>query len=153
MKTTPIMEFHVSRNSRDRYQFGESLFSLSGNVIFANFHAARLFAQKMNQKRDLVRFPEQAVRAGQINALGLIDEVMHFVVAMYRQEINPRVMAHAIERLAEKVGQPAVDATLRRFADEFPPLAVYRRQAALDDYLEGETVGIPNRHIVLEEMM
>jgi len=79
------MEFHVSRNARDRYQFEESLFSLSGNVIFANFHAARLFAQKMNQKRDLVRFPEQAVRAGQINALGLIDEIMHFVVAMYRR--------------------------------------------------------------------
>ncbi len=148
-----MMEFHVSRNSRDRYQFDESLFSLSGNIIFANFHAARLFAQKMNQKRDLVRFPEQAVRAGQINALGLIDEIMHFVVAMYRQEMNPRVMALAIDWLYEQVGQPAVDATLRRFADEYPPLAVYRRQATLEDYLEGETAGIPNRHVVLEEMM
>jgi glycosidase len=153
MKTTPIMEFHVSRNARDRYQFDESLFALSGNVLFANFHAARLFAQKMNQKRDLLRFPEQVVRAGQINALGLIDEVMHFVVAMYRQEKNPRAMALAMDWLYEKLGKSAVDAALRKFADEFPPLAVYRRQTTLDDYMEGETDGIPNRQIVLEEML
>jgi len=120
---SPVMEFHVSRNARDRYQFGESLFSLSGNVLFANFHAARLFAQKMNQKRDLLRFPEQVVRAGQINALGLIDEVMHFAVAMYRQEKNPRAMAQAMDWLYEKLGKPAVEAALRKFADEFPPRA------------------------------
>ncbi len=41
------MEFHVSRQVRDRYQFGESLFSLNGNVVLANFHAARVFAQKI----------------------------------------------------------------------------------------------------------
>ncbi len=151
--TSPMFEFHVSRNARDRYQFDESLFSLSGNVLLANFHAARLFAQRMNQKRDLLRFPEQVVRAGQINALGLIDEIMHFVVAMYRQEKNPRVMAQAMDWLYEQVGQSAVDATLRRFTDEYPPLAVYRRQVALDHYLEGETDGIPNRQIVLEEML
>ena len=72
------MEFHVSRRARDRYQFDESLFSINGNVIFANFHAARLFAQKINDKRDLARYPEQAVMAGQINAMGLIDEILHF---------------------------------------------------------------------------
>src|SRR5512133_2559108 len=74
-----LMEFHVSRQARDRYQFDLALFSLSGNVIFANFHAARVFAQKMNSKRDLVNFPEQGVRAGQINAMGLIDEILHYV--------------------------------------------------------------------------
>ena len=73
--TTAIgLEFHVSRAARDRYQFDESLFSISGSVVFANFHAARLFAQRMNQRRDLVAFPEQAIRASQINALGLIHE-------------------------------------------------------------------------------
>ena len=29
-------EFHVSRAARDRYQFDEALFGLSGNVVFAN---------------------------------------------------------------------------------------------------------------------
>ena len=29
----------------------------------------------MNDKRDLLRFPEQAVKASQINAMGLIDGI------------------------------------------------------------------------------
>ncbi|MER3457579.1 MAG: hypothetical protein C4309_02035, partial [Chloroflexota bacterium] len=70
-RKTVVMEFHVSRQARDRYQFDEALFALSGNVIFANFHAARAFAQKINQKRDLINFPEQAVKAGELNAMGL----------------------------------------------------------------------------------
>ena len=64
------MEFHISRKARDFYQFDDSLFSLSGNVILPNFHAARVFSQKINEKRDLVSFPEQAIKAGQINAHG-----------------------------------------------------------------------------------
>ena len=76
-KSPVRMEFHVSRQARDRYDFDETLFSLSGNVLFANFHGARVFAQKMNDRRDLVSFPEQAVKAGQINAMGLIDEILH----------------------------------------------------------------------------
>ena len=147
------MEFHVSRFARDRYQFDETLFASNGSVVFANFHAARTFAQKMNAKRDLARFPEQAVRAGQINALGLIDEMLHHIVADYRRETNPAVMRQALDWLGDKFGAGAVDATLRRFADEFPAVAVYKRQATLDEYLQGVTDGTPNREIVLEEML
>ncbi|MFN2218270.1 MAG: alpha-amylase, partial [Anaerolineae bacterium] len=147
------MEFHVSRQSRNRYQFDESLFTLNGNVLFANFHAARLFAQKMNDKRDLVSFPEQAVKAGQINAMGLIDEISHALIQLYRQQRNPQVMKQALEWLEDRLGQPAIDAALSEFADLFPPLAVYRRQLTLEEYLEGETAGVPNREILLEEML
>ena len=73
------MEFHIARQTRDRYQFDDVLFSLTGNVIFANFHAARVFAQKMNQKRNLVNFPEQAVRAAHVNAMGLVDEILLYL--------------------------------------------------------------------------
>jgi glycosidase len=147
------MEFHISRTARDRYRFDESLFALSGNVIFANFHAARTFAQRINQTRDLARFPEQAVRAGQLNAMGLIDEILHYIVGLYRQQKNPAVIGQALDWLIKQLGQEVVDAALRRFSQEFPPLAVYRRQMELDDYLAGETDGIPNRQVVLEEML
>ncbi|MBP1692476.1 MAG: hypothetical protein H6Q37_359, partial [Chloroflexi bacterium] len=48
--TEYILEFHVSRQSRIYYDFNDTIFSFNGNVIFANFHAARLFAQKMNDR-------------------------------------------------------------------------------------------------------
>jgi len=43
-----MFEFHVNRQARDRYGFDQALFGFNGNVIFANFHAARIFADKMN---------------------------------------------------------------------------------------------------------
>src|SRR3712207_1067564 len=146
-------EFHVSRDARDKYQFDLGIFQLSGNVVFANFHAARVFAQKMNDKRDLVNYPEQAVRAGQLNAMGLIDEVLHLMVAQYRQQVNPNVMKDALAALEANMGKEAVDATLRRFSEEYPPLRVYRREITLDEYLADSIEGVPNREIALEEML
>jgi len=99
------MEFHVSRKARDLCQFDDVLFALSGNVILPNFYAARVFAQKMNEKRDLVSFPEQAVKAGQINAMGLIDEILHYIVGLYRDENNIQVMGKALDWLYEKFGK------------------------------------------------
>ena len=148
-----MMEFHISGKARDRYQFHETLFALSGNVLFANFHAARVFAQKMNEQRDLVRFPEQAVRAGHINAMGLIDEILHFVVGLYREQINSGVMGQALAWLRDRLGQDALDEALRRFTEEFPPRDVYKGGASPAAYLESATDGVPNREIALEEML
>ena len=148
-----MFEFHISRQARDRYQFDQNLFNLQGNVIFANFHAARLFAQKMNQARDLVTFPEQAIRAGQINAMGLVDEILHQVIYLYRQENNPQVMVEALTWLQERVGEKELERTLLEFSYDFPPLAVYRKQQTTSEYLAGTTEGIPNRALVLEELL
>jgi hypothetical protein len=160
---TAIYEFHVSRQARDRYQFDQALFSTNGNVIFANFHASRVFSQKINDKRDLVSFPEQAVRAGQLNALGLIDEILHLVMILYKQERNPIVMEQALEYLTEKLGYEKVLNALRLFVEEFPPIAVYRREISEDEYLESESeqlsgpdlnpVLVPNSQVTLEEML
>jgi glycosidase len=147
------MEFHISREVRELYDFDQSLFTLTGNVIFLNFHAAREFAQKMNQRRDLARYPERAVKAGQLNGMGLIDEILHYIVQQYREQKKATVMAEALEWLDEHLGEDDIDKTLRRFVDKFPPPAVYRGEIDADDYLDRETDGVPHRHIVLEEML
>ncbi len=145
-------EFHISKNARDKYQFDEKLFSLSGNIIFANFHAVRQFVNKMNEKRDLVNFPEQAVRAGQINAMGLIDEILHYMVEVYREQEKADLAKDALQWLNKKFGAAEVKKTLEKFAEDFPPVAVHQRKISLDEYLDGETNGVPNTEILLEEM-
>ncbi|OGP74388.1 MAG: alpha-amylase [Deltaproteobacteria bacterium RBG_16_49_23] len=153
MKNAAVMEFHISRKARDLYQFDESLFTLSGNVIFPNFRAVRLFVQRMNEKRDLVNFPEQAIHPGQMNAMGLIDEILHYITGLYGEEKNSRVMKEAIDSLYETFGEFRVDETLRKFAEEFPAVTVYRQGIPPEVYLEGETEGVANRQILLEEML
>ena len=75
-----MMEFHVSRASRDKYQFDQVLFSLNGNVIFANFQAARQFAAQINAQKK--PGDKGFVSPGQINALGLIDDFSSYRFAI-----------------------------------------------------------------------
>ena len=95
----PRFEFHIHAAAREKYQFDQSLFTTSGNVVFANFHAARVFAQKINAQRDLVSHPEQAVKAGHINAMGLIDEILHYMLRLYEETANPNVFKRALAYL------------------------------------------------------
>ena len=146
-------EFHVSRETRLKYQFSETLFESSGNVILANFHAARLFAQKINEKRDVVSFPERAMRAGQVNAMGLIDEILHYVVQLYREDINKNILRQALEWLNKRIGEKEVLHILQHFTEDFPPREVYFNNRTAEDYLSEETAGIPHLHLALEELL
>jgi glycosidase len=147
------MEFHISRHARDLYRFDDALFSITGNVIFANFHAARIFAQKMNRKKDLANFPEQAVKTGQINAMGLIDEILHHVIALYREQVSSEVIGQSLDWLYQRHGHEKVDKVLHSFVVEFPTVAVYRQETTVEAYLNETIAGTPNRHLVLEEML
>ncbi len=147
------MEFHVSRQARDRYKFDQSLFSFNGNVILADFHAARIFSQKMNQKRDLSAFPEKAVKAGQINAMGLMDEIFHLVCMLYREQREPKMFEEAYSWLETELGADSLSHLLHEFALQFPPVSVYRDDERIDKYLSKKTGGIPNKYALIEELM
>ena len=151
-RLTPRCEFHVSRRARDRYGFDRALFGSTGNVVFADFRAARLFADRMNRGRDLEKHPEQAVKASEINAMGLIDEMLHVILARYRERVRPAIFAETLAKLEREIGEEAVSQVLTAFVDEFPPLAVYRGEVEIQDYLAGVTDGTSNREIALEEL-
>ncbi len=91
-----MMEFHISRKARDRYRFAETLFSYNGNVVFASVAACRAFAHQMNLVRESDKHPELAVHAGQLFAMGLIDEASHVLMARYREQFDPEVMTSAL---------------------------------------------------------
>ena len=134
-------EFHVSSKAREKYHFDEQLFALNGNVVLADFSAARRFAESMSKVRG------QVIPASDINAMGLIDEILHILVRQYEMQ-NPGVMKRALEA----VGMDA-DVVLLRFIEDFPPMVVYRREMDARRYLDLETAGRPNRAAALEEML
>ena len=147
------MEFHVSRKARDRYAFDLSMFSTNGRVIFANFYAARLFSQKINDSIDIATAPEKAVSPADINAMGLIDEILHTIITEYRKRIHPGVFQEALDYMGDRFGEDAVENALLQFVDAFPPLAVYRKEIDVAAYLRAATDGVGNRQIALEEML
>ncbi|HEY8836272.1 MAG TPA: alpha-amylase family glycosyl hydrolase, partial [Dehalococcoidia bacterium] len=122
-------------------------------VVFADFAAARRFAQRMNEQRDLAADPGAAVRPGDVNAMGLVDEVLHYVVGLYRQERNPQAMSGALSALEQRLTPQVVEQTLEAFVTDFPNVAAYRGDISAADYLAGTTDGTSNREIALEELL
>ena len=121
-------EFLISREARDKYQFAESLFSLRGDVIFANIHAVRVFAQAMNRRRNLIQFPELAVRASEINGMGLTHEIFHYLINLYKNEHNPNLSQDLLNWLSERIGPDILNDAFRSFVDEFPNLNIITKE-------------------------
>jgi glycosidase len=152
MTRPATFEFHVSRRARQRYGFDDALFSITGNVVFADFAASRAFAQRMNVVRDAERNPSSAVAPATLHAMGLIDELLHAVVAAYRRERDPRAMIDALGWFEARLGREALDRTLRTFAEEFPTVAVHRGRLSAAAWLAESSGDVPNRAVALEEM-
>jgi glycosidase len=148
-----MMEFHISRIARERYQFAQSLFSYNGNVVFANMAACRAFAHRMNQVRDVEKHPDLAVHAGTLYAMGLIDEASHVLMARYREQFDREVMTGALDWFSLLVGPEALDAMLLTFVEHFPGSSVIRRLETPRQWLKGSTDGTPHRAAALEELL
>lgn len=142
-----VFEFHISAVARNIYEFDERLFSFNGNVILADFHTVRLFAQKMNERRDL------KVRTGQVNAMGLLDEIYHFILRQYETILNPDVFSRALTAMNGILGTDNVGKILYRFVQEFPPVEVYKGHMGIDEYLSGRSGGRNNTEVTLEELL
>ena len=149
----PRFEFHILASARDRYRFDQELFTTSGNVILPDFRAARVFAQKMNAVREAATHPERAVKAGQINAMGLIDEIFHYVLRLYEEATNPGVFSRALASLQKECGETNVRKTLLMFGALFPPREVYRGTKDLKTFLSEKSGPKPNPEVLLEEMI
>jgi len=151
------VEFHISKVSRDKYQFDEIIFSMTGNVIFADFKAVRLFAEKINAQMDKgehIGLPLQdIIMPGDIGAMGLIDEILHLVCSKYRTERNQAVWEKGYSWLINVVGEDAVRIALKEFVSQFPTVAVYQGKQSVEEFVVGTTSSIPNTYIILEEIL
>ena len=148
-----LMEFHIRKEIRDEYGLEGSLFSLTGNVVFADMRQVRALAQRLNTGIDPVKNPEKFVQAGKLNAMGLIDEILHYIVALYREQVQPDVFQTALARLEAKLGAGRTQRLLESFCDRFPPRDVYGGKTDVPEYLDGNDGGESCRCLSLEELL
>ncbi|MGA3080273.1 MAG: alpha-amylase family glycosyl hydrolase [Terracidiphilus sp.] len=148
-----MMEFHIARDARERYQFAEPLFSYAGNVVFANVAGCREFAYRMNEVRKIEKHPGPAVHAGQLYAMGLIDEASHMLMARYREQLDPAVMTNALNWFSATVGAEALGKMLVAFVEQFPGTLVMRGELTPLEWLSGQTEGTSHWAVALEELL
>ena len=147
------MEFHISRDARERYGVNDLLFSFDGNVVFANLRTSRDLATKINEVRGTASDPERVIHAGALFAMGLIDELSHVLVDHFRREVDPKVIADAVAWFRRDLGDAAVDQLLQSFTERFPNTPIFRGEETVEGWLDGVTRGMPHREAAFEELL
>ncbi|MCL2804744.1 MAG: alpha-amylase family glycosyl hydrolase [Treponema sp.] len=146
------MEFHINRDVRKEHGLKDSLFALTGNVFLIDLKQCRELTAKFNSKQDPAH-PERFIQAGQLYAMGLIDEILHYVVALYRQQVQSDVFETALERLQTNLGEDKTGGLLNTFSNLFPPRAVYSGEQNIEQYLNSQEGGENCRALSIEETL
>ena len=152
-------EFHVGKKIRDLCKFDGRLYASTGNVILANMKNVRLFADKLNKIFDERGQTEKRISAGSLNAMGLIDEIFHYVCTLFRKDMQSDAFAVVLAEMDKAYGKEAVDNLLLEFSNEFPPVDVYQGKLTAEEYLAQTAIDTAtgknrtNREQTLEEMI
>ena len=147
---SPRRDFHVQKAARDEVGFDDSFFTQGGDVVFPTLSRSQVFTELLNRKRGPAGGPQ--IQAAQVNAMGLLHEVFHAVIAAYKAQVAPHALRTLQQRLSAKLGEK-LDGTLLHFLEAFPPPAVYGGAREPQQYLEASEKGVSNRETVLEELI
>lgn len=152
-------EFHISKEIRDLCNFDERLYASSGNVVLADLKAVRTFTEKLNKVFDSRGQNEKRVSAGSVNAMGLIDEIFHYVCMLFRRDKQADAFKTVLAELDKQFTKSEVDKILLAFTNEFPPVEVYKGKISAEEYLTKDCVDSgtgatrTNREQTLEELI
>ena len=143
----PTRDFHVSKKVRKKYQIENTLFQLSGEVVLYDFSTIRNLTQLLNKNRH------QPLYASDLNALGLIHESIHYVISLYKKQSNSDIFKESIISISEIIKKDKLEILFQKYIKEFPPKDVFNKVKTSISYLNGNTDGVSNRQIILEEVV
>ena len=145
-------ELPLRASARERYGFSEDVLAEGGPLQVPTFGAAQRLSGAINDVRDARRFPESAVRAGELYAAALVQEMLRLIVAGYL-DAHPDAMGRAYAQLETKLGRRDLEGALARYVATFPPKPVSQGEVTPDVYLTGDREGLSNRQIAVESLI
>ena len=144
--------FHVSREARLRYHLDTSLFTRQGKAVFKHMQNVRKIVRLINRKRNVVSFPEDAVKTGQLNGMALIDEILDYLFGKYVEQNGIKTLQYILAEMNREFGEDLIRSLFRRYLNEFPPEPVFENAMEIDAWLKESTDGIDNSLITLKEI-
>lgn len=145
----------VSREARSKYNLDKFDFTDRGDILFdGNLYKVRQFVQKLNQKRDLINYPEKAIKIGYFNGMVLISEISQYMINFYEEQNETFSMHQELyDYLKKNIGQKKLDGTIKNLVKEFPPKQIYDKKIKIDEYLEKKTNDVKNKALLTEEFI
>jgi hypothetical protein len=113
----PTRAFHVTAEARARFGVAAAWVTVRGDVLLADPHRAAEIAARVAAESAPGDPP---LRAADLYAGALLDEVYHLVIARYLELVDPRALEEAERRVRARLGD-GFDTTLTAFVERFPP--------------------------------
>ncbi len=145
--------FHVRDDARKKYGIDSTLFSTDGHALFQAYDQVKKLAARINEIRTREKSGLGPVSAADLNAMGLMDEIMHYVTREYIREKYPMLFEDWDQFLDDVLGENYKNALLNTFLRIFPSPPLFEKGTDVETYLNREYMGQPMRYIVLEEMI
>lgn len=147
----------ISRDSRYKYELDKSLFSEKGDVFFkGDIHLVRLFTQKLNERRDLLNYPELAAKASEVYGVSLLTEINEYIYQLYFNELDsPSLNKELYDFLEREIGKEDLKESTKLLVKEFPPLPVFTNEMTEEQFLEqlDTETGMKNQEKYINEFV
>ena len=153
------MELHIHNEVRQKCKFEDSLFSSSGNIIFKNQNSVHQFIFQFNDAVNQGVFgkTQKQLSAAELNALGLLDEIFHYIFRLYRNIEKDffKNIFNDINNELKNSNLKDMDFLLNIFCENFPPEDILKKRCTIKEWLNGidSISGIPNTYIAFEEFI
>ncbi len=145
--------FAVRSEARSGYELADEFFAATGPLAMRDFDDALAVAAAINEAVDAARYPQQAVRAGDVMAASLIQEILRLVIALQLERSGADLLAGAGETLAGSLPEGEGERLLEAFAGRYPATPVFRGERTAAEHLEAATEGAANRSLAIEELI
>ncbi len=152
-------EFHISRVARDSLGLSDSLVSSSsGDKGYPDIQSLQsvvslINSSKLSDSRIGGKKKRRKTSPGELNALLLLHEVLHFVIDSYARIVNRRAFDMLQGSLLERMTTDEVSTSLRNFVELFPPACVYNGLMTSNEYLQHRTGQQPNSQVALKGLL
>lgn len=149
VRGTPELPLRAS--ARERYGFSGGQLAEGGALQVPALRDAQSLAKTISDARDARRYPESAVRAGELYAAALVQEMLRLIVAHYLAA-HPDALTRAYRQLEGDFG-PDLTPTLTRYVAVFQPKIVAQGEVTPDVFVTGEQGGLPNKQVAVESLI
>jgi hypothetical protein len=113
------MSLLVSRPARQTLRLDPERFGRRGRVVLKSFTAARYLALAIHRYMEREGEVEKRVTAGDLAALGLIDDLYQLVLGRRLEKRSPKLLSNALDFLSRVFGRLRVEKQLQDFTELF----------------------------------
>ncbi|MGV9171098.1 MAG: alpha-amylase family glycosyl hydrolase [Promethearchaeia archaeon] len=144
----------VIANARKKYELDDSLFNEKGNIIFeGNIYNIRQVVRKINEKKDLISYPEQSVRAGLFSGMALEFEINDYFFDLYQEEMDFNVKKELYSYLNDQIGEDQLEESLKILLEKFPPKEIYNDELTAEQFIEKRLRNSDEKADYIEEIV